>query len=166
MSYHLWPIVMQNEECSVPDVILYGVWKQIVDEGKAGQLFYGGTVKCAADFLTFLKDPMNLPVLVVDEEAKKIVFLAWLNGLQDGHAYGHFCSLGPFKRGAVNAFLDYWRSWNMFRLIIGLTPETNDLALRAIRMAGFKTLGILPRLCMMAHENNALVGGVISYIEF
>ena len=165
MSYQLWPVVARDGACSVPDVILYGIWKQMVDEGKVTQVFYGGTVTCAADFLAFMKAPKNLPVLVVDEEAKKIVFLAWLNGLQATHAYGHFCSLEPFKRHAVTTIIDYWKSLDLFNIIIGLTPETNTMALRMIGIAGFKTLGILPRLCTMAYENNSIVGGVITYLD-
>jgi len=166
MGYQLWPIITQDGMCSVPDVVLHGVWKQMVAEGRAPEhVFYGGWVNSPERFAEFVKLPGVLPVFVIDDEAKKIVFFAWLDGVQDGYASGHFCALGPIRRGAFAAVIDYWRSWGSIRVLIGITPETNEFALRLIRKMGFTSLGgVVPQFCNLATQGR-IVGAVISYLE-
>jgi hypothetical protein len=138
----------------------------MIQENKAPNfVFYGGYVDSPERFAEFMQLPGNQPVLVVDVESQKIVFLAWLNGVQEGCANGHFCALGPFKRGAFNAVIDYWKSWGSIRVLIGITPETNERALRLVQIMGMRIVGTIPKFCFIAPVNQA-VGGVISYLEF
>ena len=135
-------------------------------EGKDEHLFYDGSVVDDESFLSFMTISGNFPALVLDDQGNPVL-IAWLNGFSSGVAQCHFCAIGPFRRGASKALLNYWMSLEadgkpLLHTIIGITPAPYEAAWKAAKCAGFKILGEIPGICNMAYEHKR-APGVISY---
>ena len=89
---------------SVPDELLLKLWERIEAEGREKWLFWGGSVKTAVEFLSWIRAPGNYPVIVVDRRIGDAVFLAWLNNYADGVAMAHFCGIGRTGRDPRRRF--------------------------------------------------------------
>jgi hypothetical protein len=170
IRYQLWPLVVENGVCNVPDEILIAVWRKMAIEGKAQKVFYDGHVFNDESWLAFMKSPNNLPVFVMDTVRVKMVFLAWLNNIEDTHALAHFCPLWRFRREAIQMVLDFWKSFKgqdgkpLFDIILGTTPETNPEAVAFVKRFGFQEIGTIPKLCNDIY-NSVKCGGVITCLE-
>lgn len=169
MRYQVYPYAQGN----IPDEILAQIWQQMVDEGKAQKVFYNGFIVNAFDFVGFMKGGGVLPILIVDNETRAICHIAWISDFGDGHACLHHCSLGKFKRGAAKAILAYYDQFKdpttgkpAFEVLVGITPENNEGAVRVAKLMGFKILSpSIPLLCNDVYTGKR-VAGVISYYQY
>lgn len=163
VRYMVWPLFwLPDGQPSVPDSVLWGVWAQMTNEGKAASVFYGGTITTGEAFIAFMRSPQIHACLVADQEKQKLVFLAWLTDY-DGTPVGHFCSLGKYRHGAAEAVLAYWKKLGV-KTVVGITPELNLMALKLIDHLGFRVLsGPIPGICCMS--DGSRMGAVISYRE-
>lgn len=158
----------QDGSLNTPDSILVALWRHMETQGKAKRVFYNGHIRTEYDWMVFIKDPGNHVLFVVDDTTETICALAWLNGVEDRCAKAHFCILVPYKRGIGNAIMDFWKGFRWpdgtptLKTLVGLTPESYDQALRAIKILGFKTVGSIPDICDMVYENRR-EAGVITY---
>ncbi len=146
--YIPWPYTWNPdvEQWTIPDHLLLAIWDEMVATGRAEEVFIDGCVSTGAGWLDFLRRPGTHPVVAVDSIAERPVGIAWLTHLRLGHnAEGHFCGCGPYRRGAYTAVLDYWRSWKLFQVVIGFTPANNEKAVRAVKIAGFRECGRIPK---------------------
>jgi hypothetical protein len=173
MRYQLWPLVVENGECNIPDQILENIWNQILVEGKMTKLFYSGHVADLEEWMKFIKNPVNHVILAVDTQENNICHVAWLNNLHDGLAWAHHCALGKMKREACELVVEYWKAFKngngdrLFEVLVGLTPENNEPAIRFLKMMGFTIVGTIPKACHTVYEGDGgKVGGVVSYCEF
>ena len=173
MRYQVFPLIMEHGQMNIPDEVLASIWAQMVTENKAQKVFYNGYITSVYDFITFLKTGGVLPILIADNETKSFVHIAWISDYGGGHACLHHCSLGKFKRGAGKAILRFYELFKdpetggaAFQVLIGITPENNDPAVRVARLMGFKML--TPAVPMLCHDVYAdkRVGGVISYYQY
>lgn len=155
---------------SIPDEPLVAIWRQIASEGKVGELFYAGGIDTPADFLGFIRSPQIIACIVLDLEMRAPCAIGWLTNASSGSAFVHYCVLGKPRRSAGKALLDYWCTLRapdgqrLFRVLLGITPETHAAALRVIRIMGFTTLGTIPHYCQL-DRGRAHCGAVISYYE-
>lgn len=167
-NFTLIPIISLGGNCNVPDPFLLDLWYRMCREGKNKTVFYDGFITTGDQWIDFMKSPFNYPVVVVGED-KEPHCVAWLNTYENHSARCHFCVLGKYKRGVGEAIINYWKSMRagdgspLLLTIIGITPETNEKAIKFIKMMGFTVLGVIPHFCNMKYENN-LVGGLVSYL--
>lgn len=162
--YAIWPICKTDDGWSVPDELLIKLWQQMVDEGRAARLFYTGTVTNGGEWVEWLKDSRNLPIMVMDSREMKIACVAWLNNVDRGCAQIHFCMLGPPATGiGINA-LEYYSRFPDLHVIVGVTPEEYTTAIRYAKRIGFKEVGVIPNMLQMKYENRRM-GAVITYYE-
>lgn len=128
------------------------------------RVFYDGSVRDARAFLELMQKPANVPVFVF-EGAEPLGF-AWLNGLNGGIAFAHFCGLKAAKgrtQQLGRLCIGYWmKNFQFLRVILGLTPSNNKLAVRFIQRLGFTPLGEIPGVVHDAYSGER-VGAVISY---
>ncbi len=162
--YAIWPICKTENGWSVPDELLIKLWQRMVEEGRAAKLFYGGTVTNAAEWIDWLKDPKNLPVIVMDAREKKIACVAWLNNVDKGCAQIHFCMYGYPHPGIGIVALKYFSTFPGLRVIVGVTPQEYATAIRYAKRIGFIEVGAIPNMLDMAHEGRRM-GAVITYYE-
>jgi hypothetical protein len=162
--YVLWPIFMADTGWSVPDELLVKLWQQMVDEGRAASLFYDGRIKDEADWIAWLKDPRNYPVIVMDAREKKISCISWLNNMEMGAAQIHFCMYGHPHPGIGIKSLEYFSRFPGLRVIVGVTPEEYTTAIRYAKRIGFKEVGRIPNMLHMEYENRRM-GAVVTYYE-
>lgn len=172
MRYQIFPIVMTQGQLNIPDDVLAGIWRQMVEEEKAQKVFYNGYITSVYDFINFIKNSGVLPILIADNETESFVHIAWISDYGGGHACMHHCSLGNFKRGAGKAILKYYELFQdpeaggpAFQVLIGITPENNNAAVRVAKLMGFKIVGTVPMLCHDVYADKR-VGGVISYYQY
>lgn len=170
--WQIWPYAVVDGRSTIPEHILRGLWDQLEQEDKVQSLFHDGSVTNADQWVKFLGNPGVSPVISVDTEGTpRITFIGWLSDRGPMAAKAHFVSVGPYQRGAARAILRYWDSLiddfgnPCVPMLVGVTPESNEKALRTIKTLGFKVIGTLPNFCAMAYEHPRKVGGVISYRE-
>jgi hypothetical protein len=166
VALQIYPYVpLDNGAWSIPDSAMAAVWEQLEAEGKAEQLFYDGTVRDVPGWLEFIKRPQVFLLVVADPEAKRPVHVAWLKDVYDGVAWAHHCSLGRYHRGTWGAVLDYWRGFQPLRLLLGLTPASNERAVKFLKkICGFTVVGTIPEICNLAYEGRR-VDGIVSYYQ-
>jgi len=162
--YVLWPICKTADGWSVPDELLMKLWQQMVGEGRAAKLFYSGTITDEHEWIDWLKDSRNLPVIVMDAREKKVSAIAWLNNVERGSAQIHFCMYGAPAPGIGIKALEYYSKFPGLHVIIGITPEHYDTAIRYAKRIGFTEAGRVPDMLHMAYENRR-AGAVITYYE-
>ena len=150
-------------EDNVPDIVLINVWNQMVKEGRDMAFFYSGAVVNYEQFEQFVRKPDNYVVFIIDSRSKEFVMMAVLNAAHHEIANGHFCPLGPYKRGVGEAVINFWKTLPL-RVVWGTTPVTHGRAVKLVQLLGFTTIGVIPGICYNAKEN-AWVGGHISYLE-
>lgn len=166
MRYQLWPYVCyEDDKFSIPDEMLAEIYRDLVESGRAGIVFYSGGISTQKDFINYLKDPKNHFVFVVDTETRQFVFMAWLNSIQGHTAYSHFSGLGnaPYRPEMGQLVIDYWGSTGVPAVLVGVIPETNKTAIKLAMNLGYEKAGIIPELCEL---HNARVGGAILYYLF
>lgn len=172
-KYFAWPMDNsrpENQDKNIPDVILMGIWKQMIEEGKVGAVFYGGEVKTVGEWLGFIKSVGRFPVIVVDSEHNKAVTIAWFDQYSRGVAHAHFCVLGPYKKGIGETVINFWRGLEtspgapFLKTMWGKTPDIYDNALRLIKILGFTVIGVIPNACWLHYEQKQ-AGGAISHLN-
>jgi hypothetical protein len=162
--YVLWPICKTADGWSVPDELFIKLWQQMVEEGRAAKLFYGGTVTDEYGWIDWLKDPKNFSVIVMDAREKKIAAVGWLNNFERGTAQIHFCFYGFPHPGAGIKVLEYYSKFPGLHVIVGITPEEYTTAIRYAKRIGFKEIGVIPNMLQMAYENRRM-GAVITHYQ-
>ena len=155
------PLVKTDNGLSIPAEVMVGVWQQIVAEGKQDLLFYDGSVKNLKEWIDYIYNPQNHVVLIIDNLGH-IYHVCWLNKFYQGHGFVHHCSLGKYNRNTWPTLRDYWKSMEIINTVLGVTPVTNQAAVKLLRVIGWTELGVIPGLCYLAKESRH-VGGVISF---
>lgn len=166
-KFTIFPLVqMQDGQWSIPDEVLIDVWRQIEAEGKVPKLMYDGTIRTPFEWIAFLKRPGTYPALVVDNEKKTVVHIAWLKDIFDIGAWAHHCSVGQYRRGAWEAVLGHWKKYfTGLKILLGLTPITNAPALKFLsRICKFTVVGEIPQMCNLAYDGRR-ASAVLSYYE-
>jgi hypothetical protein len=165
-KFQVYPVVITPTFSNTPDAVLANIWYDLFAEDKTDILFYDGMIKTVDQWLAFIKAPWNFPVICHDSD--HIVAIAWLNNLDNAAARCHFAFIDDFQRDAGKAIINYWsglktvdeKAEPIFKVLYGITPETNKLAVRVIKIMGFTIIGTIPYFCK---ANDELVGGILSY---
>lgn len=112
-------------------------------------IVFSEKVRSADQFLTYTKHPGNLFVFAFNDE-NNMVGYAWLNSICDNYAFAHFnmfpCIWGKSTKDLGVQILDYWRSFKMFDLLLGLVPTSNQKAINYVQKLNFQQVGIIPLL--------------------
>ena len=160
---------LSTDERNVPDVVLQGVWRRMIETGAAQQFFYAGQVRTEQEWLRFIKSQHNLVVFVIDRDIQEIVLFGILNSVQNKTAQGHFCNVGPYKRGVGEAMLRFWAGMvdtegvPLLSVVWGSTPASSR-AVKLVEILGFTVLGTIPHMCNLKYEQK-VVGATISYLD-
>lgn len=135
----------------------------MVEEGAYQRVFYDGTI-APEKFVETMQKPSNVVVFFFDHFEP--LGLAWLNGLNGSTAFAHFCGLKSARGRSVEigrAALGYWmQNFKFLRVILGLTPSNNRLAVRFIERIGFSVMGEIPGVLFDAYQGRD-VSAVLSY---
>lgn len=160
----LVPYVELESGWTLPDEFLYSLAGQMVREGTFHRVFYDGHITTPEQFLATMQKPANVPVFFFD--GTEPLGFAWLNGLNGGLAFAHFGGLKSARGRSVRVgqlALAYWmKNFTFLRLILGITPQPNRLAVRFIERIGFRVLGEIPNVLWDAYQAER-VPAVISY---
>ena len=165
---NIMPYIELKDGWSIPMDVMGQIYLRMVEENKADTLFYSNDMKDPYDFVAFMQDKNNWPVVIFNDEMD-VGMVAWLNQMNDGNAQAHFCTFkghNPLKMG--KALLEWWGDYKddngvrCFKTIVGITPETYYMALKYIGKLGFTQIGTLPNFCYL-EKKGIRVGGVVSY---
>ncbi len=163
-NLEVYPYVHTGEGWSISDSVMAAIWLQLEQEGKVEHLFYDGIVRDITGWLAHLKQPGLFAAVVADTVQARPVHIVWLKDIWDGVAWAHHTSIGNYRRGVWETVIDYWSKFEL-RLLLGLTPETNEKAIKFLsKICKFTIVGTIPGLCHMAYEDRR-VGGVVSYYQ-
>lgn len=162
-EYKVWPYaLMESGNWSIPDELILWIWDKMCESGREKHVFWNGCVRDGLSFIAFLRRYDTYPIVVVDTQKGEPCAIGWLNGVERTHALVHFCVLGKPWPGIGQAALEYWKSFGLLKVLVGITPETNRPALKYVGKLGFEVVGTIPKLCEM-HYDGTLVGGVVTY---
>lgn len=171
MSFHVLPIEPLDGVWNVPDEALVSLWRRMVAGGKVEQTFYAGGISSPEDFLHLAKSPQIAACIAIDAEARQPAVFAWLTNIENDSAFAHYCVLGTPSRAAGRAVLTFWESLRrpdgdpLLDLLLGITPEIHEPALRVLRILGFTSIGTIPGYCNCVYAGGKC-GAVISYRQF
>jgi hypothetical protein len=171
MTFRVLPVEPLADGWTVSDAALASIWRRLVAEERVERTFYAGGIANPESFIGFLKSPHVAACIAIDEEARQPAVLAWLTNVENVSAFAHYCVLGRPSRAAGRAVLSFWESLRnpagepLLDLLLGITPEIHQEALRVLHILGFTSIGTIPRYCD-CHYLGSRCGGVISYREF
>lgn len=155
------PYIEASNGYTLADEHMHQLWDLIDVENT----FYDGGIRTADQFLAYMKSPLTLPLIVGDGRP---MGLGWLTDIVPGRACVHFCMLkaGRAVFEAAQSAIDYW--WEMgdpplLHNLIGVTPASNEMAVKFIRRMGFTTFPEIPGLMFDAYLGDR-VPGIISYL--
>jgi len=154
------------------DSFIKGLFERMQQEGLIGLVFFDGSAKTPDDFLTMMKFGRNK--LFVIEFKGKLAGCVWLNNFEMRRADFHFCFFSTLRgQDAIDVgkqvVIELLTMKNdngdfVFDLLVGLTPTTNEAAVRWCERMEFSSVGILPAAAWDAALGKS-VPGLISYVE-
>jgi hypothetical protein len=161
------PVVKVDQGLSVSAEVMCQIWHQICHEGKKELLFYDGGITSLKEWIDYIYHPGNYVALVVDD-AGHVYHIAWINKFDNKCGFLHHCALGSYNRHTWPTLKKYWQDMKdsqgepLIYTLMGVTPVTNEKAVKLVKMLGWSVIGRIPAICYMAYENR-YVDGVISY---
>jgi hypothetical protein len=165
-KFTVYPLVpIGNGQHSISDETLIYIWKRIEQEGKIELLFYDGSVKTIQEWLNFIKQPGVFPIILWHNADKKIVHIIWLKDAFDCSAWIHHCAIGNYKRGVWEAAVEHFKQFDSLKLVLGLTPKSNEKAVKILKnICKFTIVGEIPLICNMKYADER-VPGILSYYQ-
>lgn len=151
-NVRLIPYVEINGARTLPDTFLEDVFDEMVVQGLVSSVFAGTNIRTSEDFRGMMRHPSNIPVFVVD--GAQCIGFAWLNGVGETYAYGHFCTFPTNVISAVemgDMVMHYWWSLEgqhgpLLEVIMGTIPAFNQKAIAFIQKIGFVKACEIPSL--------------------
>lgn len=152
------------------DEFLSAFFDKMVEE-RIARMVFDDHITEGWQFVEFVHAALDAPPRIIPVfmfEGMDVIGMAWLNDLCVPSAFANFVVLrrawGKAAYTIGRAVIDHWFSWEvapgkpMLRVLVGVTPANNRLALSFIRRLGFTRLGKIPHIL----EGK---GAVISYLE-
>ena len=163
MNYAIIPYADNEGLWPLDNAVLERAWSLLVAQDKVRSTFYDGSITTAEEFIEYLQKPSNYPTFMWNLTTGYPALLGWFNSLKDANCQAHFvCFDGSNPIKAGRELLEWWSSWDMIRNVIGVTPESNENAVRYIQLLGFQVMGTVPDFCDLVYENRR-VGGTFAH---
>lgn len=144
----LIPYIEVNGIRTLTDDQVKAVYCQMAADGTLNTVFASGPIKSPAEFMSMMKSPTNLPVVLAI--SGRFAGIGWLNGLEDNHAMAHFCFYkehwGRRSFDLGKKLLNYWMGFNLFDVLVGRIPSFNKRAIHFVERLGFRRVGEIPYL--------------------
>lgn len=170
-----FPYVEINGFRTFSDDYIMALYDQMEKEGTAKRVFYIGSVTNRIDFLKWMKSP-NISVLIIVEDMidKVPLALSWITEAKDGRGWFNFNifkkAWGPQSLEVMALTKKTWFSFMrpdgkepIFRVLMGITPANNKLAIRLMQKMGVTFLGLIPDF-VTNHWTGTRCGAYLSYI--
>lgn len=143
-------------------------WRRLEEHGLHKVRFHSGEVETVDSFIDVVLDPKSVFFIVYDDETGAIYGECTLNNFMGKTAHVHFSTLPEFYRSVVQ--IGHETLNQIFELkgtddtpwisaLIGVTPETNRLAVKFIQKMKFKHVLTIPDMCKVG---DILVPGFIT----
>lgn len=151
------------------DSAILNLYDRMVKAGTADIVFTDGQINSREDWLRAMKSPENFLYVVYAD--KKMVALVWLNRVEIKKAQFHYCMFYTgWKKGSVGIgkqILEILinKKYNgeyLFDMLTGITPVSNKLAIKFLRLCGWKIVGELP-FGAWSHKAGKSEAALISY---
>lgn len=152
-------VYIQDDECG--RYAIGYVFEHILKEGMLKRIFYDGTINTKEEFASLTLRPGTLPFLAL-RDGEPVAF-TWLNSIEGRAARGHFIffknsygkaksiPLGNFMFSSLLSYKD--AKGYILDTLIGVTPESNQLAWRRAIDCGAKYFGRIPHLAYIAERD-------------
>jgi len=151
---------------------LEGYWRKLSNAGLHRQRFHAGGVNSAAEFIEAVLAEHSLFFIVYDVKTKDVYGECTLNGFMGKTAQIHFSVMPEFFRQSIEitrivltllfGLVDANDDKPAVTTLIGVTPETNRLAIKFIQKVGFKHVITIPDMC---NVHGILVPGFITKLS-
>lgn len=144
----IYPYSKVNGVWSIPDSHLELAFYKMVRDKTLKIVFWDGKVKTKNEFIMYMQTDGNFPLFIYDKS--ELIGFAWLNSIGQNFAFAHFCMFyenwGKDKSKIIDDVFGYWRSFDLFDVILGIIPATNKKAISFLSKAGFVKLGAIPNI--------------------
>ena len=153
------PFSKVDGEWTLSDEALEYIWVKAQEQKLDKIVFTHGGLKSRHDFITMMKNPSNLPIIIADEEKERAVGIAWLNGIGHDYAHSHFFFFREYWGNSEkygNEILNYWFSLGeekpLFKTLIGVIPESNRRAISFAKRLGYEFIGNVPHVGAVGYK--------------
>lgn len=163
----LVPYVSINGQRTLKDDFIKSAFDKTRLQSLDTIVFSRGAVQNRDEFFDFLNEEGNLPVFIFLGD--DCVGYAWLNGIVDNYAFGHFCFFreiwGIYTDQVGVELLNYWASFKdsdgrLLDVIIGIISKRNKNAVKFIERIGFTILGEIPKIM---HIDDSKESAILGY---
>lgn len=172
-DFVLIPYIQIDGSWTIPDELMKGLYRLMVQEGTAEKVFYSGSVLNEDHFLSACKSPGQHTLVILQQDGSP-GGIVWLNGFMGASAQIHFCMFKAIwgtrtveaGKKAVNYFFGLTKPDGepLFKVLLGLTPAEYRVAIRFIKEVGVTVLGTIPHFLYHYFEKRTM-GAVVSYLE-
>lgn len=166
METNIIPYVELNNGWSISDEHMEWVFTRMLKCRLVKRTFPAATILTHADWITMVKSPANIVCIATNIET--VVAVAWLNGFNRNHAWGHFCFFPEAWGKSVDVGRQIVKRWfsqiEKLDVILGRTPSDNRLAIKFAKRLGMTESGTLPMIGFDTFKNQK-TDVVLSYIK-
>ena len=151
----------------VNDEEVIGIWDRICEEGKKEVLFYAGDITTLGEFVRQVRSQGTHFFVIKANDDTAGMF--WLNGWEDYAARIHYIFFKRYYRYCLHIAkeglkrlmaLERADGTPFVKVLIGVTPISNRLAVKFLQKVGFIINTEIPHLCLVNGETEP---GVISH---
>jgi hypothetical protein len=157
---------------ALPDEFWFNLWWQMEADGIVEKLFSEGFIVTAEELISWLKGKGNLVTMTFVGEEPAV--LGWVNGIKSNHGYVHYCVMKSFwgytqylGRKILGHYFDiktHSTGEPYFKVLVGMTPDRNRLAVKIAEKVGFTIVGTIPNTIINVYTKKR-EGITISYLE-
>lgn len=169
MDIKLIDVARMPVAARTPAIAYY--YQLLESENRVKSSFFDGSVQNISQFYDFCLDKRNIFILIWDEDKHNFVAHCFLNdfsglvckihfGLLKSALGGYGIQLAKLVTKRLFAFRRADSDLPLMTSLIGVTPETNKLAVRFLQRAGFKVIDYIPHLCYLYYEKQYVPGFV------
>jgi hypothetical protein len=172
-DFVLIPYIEVNGSWALPDDAMKGLYRMMVKEKTSRKVWYSGSVQSEDDFVRVSKSMGTHTVIILTKDGKPGA-ISWLNNFLAASAQIHFVLFrevwGEKSQEVGQMALDYFFGLKnkdgdpFLKVLMGITPESYDLAIRYIKSLGVTVIGTIPNF-LHNYYTNETMGAVISYLE-
>lgn len=147
-TINILPYTEINGIRTISDNDIKDIFSRMKQEGTLKTVFYNESITNEDEFLRFFKCGSNF--IVVAYLDKEMCGFGWINNLNKTYAFTHFCFFkeywGEKTDGIGKACLDYFDSWDSFKVFVGMVPAFNKRAIKFVKRMGYTEIGTIPEM--------------------
>jgi len=156
------PVELHAKDPNMGLSILFYYYNKLVEDNLLKKLFYDGTITTWDDFRLFFLDKYIISYIIYSIELARPIAHIHFTSFEGYSARVHFSVLKEFHgtgvdKLAIEVFSKFFSEKKrvdgtpIATSLIGVTPTSNRLAIRTLKLSGFQPQFVVPQACFQAY---------------